>query len=59
MFVQDSNFIFSIDGHTFNVIEADGVSHQPVPVDSVQIFAAQRYSLVVRTLYRSISRVAL
>ncbi|KZV69698.1 multicopper oxidase [Peniophora sp. CONT] len=43
----DTNFIFSIDGHNFSVIEADGVSHHPVPVDSVQIFAAQRYSLVM------------
>ncbi|VDB92219.1 unnamed protein product [Peniophora sp. CBMAI 1063] len=43
----DANFVFSIDGHSFAVIEADGVAHQPLPVDSVQIFAGQRYSLVM------------
>jgi len=43
----DTNFIFSIDGHQFTVIEADGVSHSPVLIDNVQIFAAQRYSLVM------------
>ena len=29
------------------VIEADGVSTQPVVVDSLVIYAAQRYSVVV------------
>ncbi|KAF7318698.1 Laccase A [Mycena chlorophos] len=43
----DPNFIFSIDSHTFTVIEADGVNTQPLPVDAVQIYAAQRYSLVL------------
>ncbi|KAF9073365.1 laccase lcc6 [Rhodocollybia butyracea] len=43
----DPNFVFSIDGHTFSIIEADGVETQSVPVDSVQIFAAQRYSFVL------------
>ncbi|KAI0030501.1 yellow laccase [Vararia minispora EC-137] len=43
----DTNFIFSIDGHKFTVIEVDGVNHQPLVVDNVQIFAAQRYSLVM------------
>jgi iron transport multicopper oxidase len=43
----DSNFIFSIDGHKFDVIEVDGTSHQPHTIDSVQIFAGQRYSLVM------------
>ncbi|KAJ4473035.1 laccase 1 [Lentinula aciculospora] len=43
----DPNFLFSIDGHTFTVIEADGVNHEPVVVDSIQIFAAQRYSFVL------------
>ncbi|KAJ3820027.1 laccase lcc6 [Lentinula raphanica] len=43
----DPNFVFSIDGHTFTIIEADGVSHEPVVADSVQIFASQRYSFVL------------
>jgi len=33
------NYVFSIDGHSFTVIEADGVSHQPLVVDSLRIFA--------------------
>ena len=37
----------SIDGHTFTVIEADGIEHQPLPVDSLTIFAGQRYSIIV------------
>jgi iron transport multicopper oxidase len=43
----DPNYIFSIDGHTMTVIEADGVNTQPYTVDSIQIFAGQRYSFVV------------
>ncbi|KAF5390803.1 hypothetical protein D9757_004420 [Collybiopsis confluens] len=43
----DPNFVFSIDGHSFTVIEADGVNHQPIVADSVQIFAGQRYSLIL------------
>ncbi|KAJ7108369.1 yellow laccase [Mycena crocata] len=43
----DPNWIFSIDGHQMTVIEADGVSTQPLTVDSIQIFAAQRYSFVL------------
>ena len=37
----------SIDGHIFTVIEADGVEHQPLAVDSLTIFAGQRYSVIV------------
>ncbi|KAF7352280.1 Multicopper oxidase/laccase [Mycena venus] len=44
----EPNFIFSIDGHSMTVIEADGVSTQPVVVDSIQIFAGQRYSFVLK-----------
>lgn len=29
------------------IIEVDGVNSQPLNVDSLQIFAAQRYSIVV------------
>ncbi|KAJ3885618.1 laccase 1 [Lentinula edodes] len=43
----DPNFLFSIDGHTFTVIEADGVNHEPIVADSIQIFAAQRYSFIL------------
>jgi FtsP/CotA-like multicopper oxidase with cupredoxin domain len=44
----DPNYIFSIEGHTMTVISADAVEHQKLPVDSVQIFAGQRYSVIVR-----------
>ncbi|TFK31867.1 laccase-2 [Crucibulum laeve] len=43
----DPNFTFSIDGHTLSVIEVDGVNHHPITVDSIQIFAGQRYSFVL------------
>ncbi|KAJ7580936.1 laccase 5 [Mycena floridula] len=43
----DPNFIFSIDGHEMTVIEADGINTYPVKVDSIQIYAGQRYSFVV------------
>ncbi|KAJ7682085.1 yellow laccase [Mycena polygramma] len=43
----EPNFIFSIDGHMMTVIEADGVSTLPVLVDSIQIYAGQRYSFVL------------
>ena len=43
----DPNFLFSIDGHDMTVIEVDGVNSQPLTVDQIQIFAAQRYSFVV------------
>ncbi|KAF9459165.1 laccase 2 precursor, partial [Collybia nuda] len=43
----DPNFIFSIDNHTMAVIEADGENTVPHEVDSVQIYAGQRYSVVM------------
>ncbi|ESK93292.1 laccase [Moniliophthora roreri MCA 2997] len=43
----DPNFHFSIDRHNLTVIEVDGVNHQPLVVDSIQIFAGQRYSFVL------------
>ncbi|KAJ7167756.1 laccase-4 [Mycena filopes] len=43
----EPNFVFSIDGHTMTVIEADGVATQPLAVDSIQIHAGQRYSFVL------------
>ncbi|KAK7042026.1 laccase A [Favolaschia claudopus] len=43
----DPNFIFTIDGHTMTIIEADAVNTQPLVVDSIQIFAGQRYSFIL------------
>ncbi|KAI0955680.1 laccase [Taiwanofungus camphoratus] len=43
----DPNFLFSIDGHNMTIIEADGENTQPLLVDSIQIFAAQRYSFIL------------
>ncbi|KAF8994970.1 laccase 2 [Cyathus striatus] len=42
-----ANYIFSIDGHTMQIIEVDGINVQPHNVDSIQIFAGQRYSFVL------------
>lgn len=35
----EANFQFSIDSHTFTIIEADGVNTETLVVDSLQIFA--------------------
>lgn len=43
----DPNFTFSIDGHQFVVIEADGENTQPLLVDELQVFPGQRYSVVL------------
>ncbi|KAF8151840.1 laccase 2 [Mycena galopus ATCC 62051] len=43
----DPDFVFGIDGHSMTIIEVDGVSHEPLTVDSIQIFAGQRYSFVL------------
>jgi hypothetical protein len=43
----DSNFLFSIDGHNFTVIEADGELTEPLVVDQLRIMACQRYSVVL------------
>ncbi|KAK7042848.1 multicopper oxidase/laccase [Favolaschia claudopus] len=43
----DPNFIFTIDSHKFTVIEVDGVNVKPLAVDSIQIYAGQRYSFVL------------
>ncbi|KAJ7064361.1 laccase [Mycena amicta] len=43
----DPNFVFQIDSHNLTIIEVDGVNHQPLLVDSIQIFAGQRYSFVL------------
>jgi iron transport multicopper oxidase len=43
----DPNFVFSIDNHNLTVIEADGELTQPLLMDSLQILAGQRYSVVL------------
>ncbi|TFK86579.1 multicopper oxidase [Polyporus arcularius HHB13444] len=43
----DPNYVFSIDNHDLTVIETDGINTKPLAVDSIQIFAAQRYSFVL------------
>jgi hypothetical protein len=43
----DPNFAFSIDGHNLTVIEADGELTEPLLVDSLQVFAGQRYSVIM------------
>jgi len=40
-------FTFSIDNHTLTVIEADGVSVEPIVVNKIDILAGQRYSIIV------------
>jgi iron transport multicopper oxidase len=40
-------FTFSIDNHTLTVIEADGVEHEPIQVQQIDIHAGQRYSLIL------------
>ncbi|KAG1762759.1 laccase [Suillus occidentalis] len=43
----DPNFQFSVDGHNLTVIEADGELTEPLVVDQLQIYAGQRYSVVL------------
>ncbi|KAJ7434461.1 laccase [Mycena latifolia] len=43
----DPNFTFTIDGHTMTIIEVDSVNVEPLTVDSIQIFAGQRYSFIL------------
>jgi iron transport multicopper oxidase len=44
VYIQDQYFIL-----LQTVIEVDGVNHQPVVVDSIQILAGQRYSFILQT----------
>ncbi|KAI0000121.1 laccase [Russula compacta] len=44
----DPSFVFSIDNHTMTVIEVEGANVQPLVIDSLEIFAGQRYSVVVK-----------
>lgn len=43
----DANFVFSIDSHDMTIIETDGENTAPLTVDSMQVYAAQRYSFIV------------
>ncbi|KAJ3555956.1 hypothetical protein NM688_g2292 [Phlebia brevispora] len=43
----DPSFNFTIDGHNMTIIEVDGTNHQPLIVDEIQIFVAQRYSFIL------------
>ena len=43
----DPWFNFTIDGHPMTVIETDGTETQPLVVDSLAVYAGQRYSVVV------------
>ncbi|KAJ7456051.1 laccase [Mycena latifolia] len=40
-------FVFSIDGHVFDVIETDGIETVPLTVSSFEIYVAQRYSIIL------------
>lgn len=40
---------FYIEGHTFKIVEIDGVYTEPVETDMVYLAAAQRYSILVTT----------
>ena len=43
----DPNYVFSIDGHNMTVIEVDATNHEALTVDSLTIYAGQRYSFIV------------
>nr|UDP83122.1 laccase 6 [Cyathus bulleri] len=40
-------FTFSIDNHNLTFIEADGIEHDPVTVQNIDIYTAQRVSVVL------------
>ncbi|KAF5360046.1 hypothetical protein D9758_007627 [Tetrapyrgos nigripes] len=40
-------FTFSVDNHDLKIIEADGISHEPVDVEGFEILVGQRYSAVL------------
>ncbi|KAG6872384.1 hypothetical protein C0995_010136 [Termitomyces sp. Mi166 len=46
----DPNFVFFIHNHDLTVIEVDGVNHQPLVVDSIQIYAGIRANPSVGTI---------
>jgi len=46
-FSCEPSFAFSIDGHSFTIIEVEGVNVVPVKADSIVIYAGQRYSFIL------------
>lgn len=44
-----TQFMFSVDSHVLSVVEADGISLEPVNVHRVPIHVAQRYSVILTT----------
>jgi iron transport multicopper oxidase len=36
-----------VDNHTLNIIEADGIATEPLPVHRFEIATAQRYSAIL------------
>lgn len=44
-----TEFMFSVDSHVLSVVEADGISIEPVNVHRVPIHVAQRYSVILTT----------
>ena len=38
---------FWIEGHTFRIIETDGIYHEPTEASMIYITAAQRYSILL------------
>ncbi|KXN84654.1 Putative urea carboxylase [Leucoagaricus sp. SymC.cos] len=40
-------FTFSIDSHNLTFIEADGIEHDPVDIQNVDVYAAQRVSVIL------------
>ncbi|KAL0062848.1 hypothetical protein AAF712_010304 [Marasmius tenuissimus] len=43
----DPFYTFAIEGHNMTIIESDGQPTEPLGVDSLEIYAAQRYSFVL------------
>ncbi|KAF8713643.1 multicopper oxidase family, partial [Rhizoctonia solani] len=41
------SYTFAIEGHTMTIIEADGIAHEPLVVDSFDVYAGQRYSFIL------------
>jgi iron transport multicopper oxidase len=46
-----TNTEYSIDGHKLTVIEADSILTEPYEVDSIYLYAGQRYSHILDTRY--------
>ncbi|GLB41487.1 putative multicopper oxidase family protein [Lyophyllum shimeji] len=42
-----SGYEFSIEGHRLTIIEVDGINHVPFTVDRFEIYAGQRYSVIL------------